>query len=58
MTTSKFQTGYQVKQIGSFYCVVNVFADGETMIMTNKYFKTISGAEKVMQKIKIMAGAL
>jgi hypothetical protein len=58
MTTSKIQTGYQVKQLGSFYCVVYVFANGEAMTMTNKYFKTISGAEKAMQKIKIMAGAL
>ena len=58
MTTSKFQTGYQVKQIGSFYCVVNVFSDGEVMIMVNKYFKTESAAQKVLQKTKIMAGAL
>jgi hypothetical protein len=58
MITTKIQTGYQVQQLGSFYCVVYVFADGEAIVMRNKYFKTISGAEKAMQKIKMMAGAL
>jgi hypothetical protein len=58
MTTLEIQTGYQVKQLGSFYCVVYVFADAEATVMTNKYFKTISGAEKAMQKIKMMAGVL
>jgi len=32
--------------------------DGEEMIMVNKYFKTVSGAEKALQKTKFMAGAL
>jgi hypothetical protein len=58
MTNSNFQTGYKVKQLGSLYCVVYIFADGEEMIMVNKYFKTVSGAEKALQKTKFMAGAL